>query len=146
MDMFHTQNRCPDHVSTPPEASNPDPMAPSYWYGEESRCRTGGTFNTTVKNLGVNINQHLLSDKYIELLSPNWLSLPTCGKSKKISAQYILTQNDTDKLVHEFVTCRPDYCNESLARCSNSSIKFIQFIHTVHTKCCSKGSYETSKM
>ena len=82
------------------------------------------TPNTSIKNLGVTINQDLLFDSHIKQISKtSFFHLRNIAKIRKV-----LSLQDAEKLIHAFITSRLDYCNALLSGCSINSIKSLQLI------------------
>src|SRR4029434_5367704 len=80
--------------------------------------------NTSIKNLGVCINQDLLLDSHIKQISKtSFFHLRNIAKIRKV-----LSLQDAEKLIHAFITSRLDYCNALLSGCSINSIKSLQLI------------------
>ena len=79
---------------------------------------------STVKSLGVQIDQNLSLDNHIKL---------TCRSAfyhlRNIKAiRNILSQNDAEKLIHAFVTSRLDYCNSLMSGCPMRSLNGLQLV------------------
>src|SRR4029434_2402386 len=92
------------------------------------------TPNTSIKNLGVSINQDLLLDSHIKQISKtSFFHLRNIAKITRF-----LSLQDAENLIPAFITSRLDYCNAFLSGCSNNSIKSLQLIQNVaahtHTK------------
>ena len=82
------------------------------------------TSNTSIKNLGVIINQDLLLDSHIKQISKTLLfHLRNIAKIRKV-----LSLQDAEKRIHACITSRLDYCNSLLSGCSNNSIQSLQLI------------------
>src|SRR4029434_1648058 len=64
------------------------------------------TSKTSLKNLGVTINQDLLFDSHIKQISKtSFFHLRNIAKIRKV-----LSLQDAEKLIHAFITSRLDYC------------------------------------
>ena len=80
--------------------------------------------STTVKNLGVTMDQDLSFSSHIRHVTKTaFFHLRSIAKIRNI-----LSQSDAEKLVHAFITSRLDYCNSLLSGCPKSSIKSLQLV------------------
>uniref|UniRef100_A0A3Q3F3D0 Reverse transcriptase domain-containing protein n=1 Tax=Labrus bergylta TaxID=56723 RepID=A0A3Q3F3D0_9LABR len=78
--------------------------------------------STTVRNLGVLFDQDMSFSSHIRQISRTaYFHLRNISKIRNI-----LSQNDAEKLVHEFVTSRLDYYNSLLSGCYGGSLKTLQ--------------------
>src|SRR4029434_798705 len=71
------------------------------------------TPNTSIKNLGVTINQDLLFDSHIKQTSIIHFYLRHIAKLRKV-----VSLQDEEKRIIAFITLRLDYCNALLSGCS----------------------------
>ncbi|XP_039668677.1 uncharacterized protein LOC120566361 [Perca fluviatilis] len=80
--------------------------------------------STTVRNLGVIFDQDISFNTHLKQTSRTaFFHLRNIAQIRNI-----LSQNDSEKLVHAFVTSRLDYCNSLLSGCSNKFLKTLQLI------------------
>ena len=86
--------------------------------------------SSTVRNLGVVFDQNLLFDAHIKQVSRTaFFHLRNIAKIRNI-----LSQGDTEKLVHAFVTSRLDYCNSLFLGCPSYSLKCLQLIQNAASR------------
>ena len=82
------------------------------------------TSSTSVKNLGVTIDQELLLNSHIkQITKTSFFHLRNISKIRKS-----LSLPDAEKLIHAFVTSRLDYCNALYAGYNNTCLKSLQLI------------------
>ena len=77
-----------------------------------------------VKSLGVTLDSCLTLNKHISAVC-SAASLPIRNMGK---IRHLLTQSITEKLVHAFITVRPDYCNSILFGLPKRLIQCLQRI------------------
>src|SRR4029434_219917 len=65
------------------------------------------TPDTSIKKLGVTVNQDILLDSHIKQISKtSFFHLRNIAKIRKV-----LSLQDAEKLIHAFITSQLDYCN-----------------------------------
>lgn len=80
--------------------------------------------STAARNLGVILSSHIK-----QMSRTVFFHLRNIAKIRPI-----LSQKDTEKLVHAFVTSRLDYCNSLLSGCTNTSLKNHQLIQNAEAR------------
>ncbi|XP_074521141.1 uncharacterized protein LOC141786455 [Halichoeres trimaculatus] len=80
--------------------------------------------STTVRNLGVLLDQDLSFNSHIQQVSRT--AFFHLRNIKRI--RHILSRSNAEKLVHAFVSSRLDYCNSLLSGCPNKSIRTLQLV------------------
>ena len=80
--------------------------------------------NSTVKNLGVIIDEDLSFNQHISQTSR--IAFFHLRNIKRI--RHILSKQDSEKLIHAFITSRLDYCNSLLSGCPSRSLRTLQLV------------------
>ena len=80
------------------------------------------TYSKFVKNVGVRLDSNMKMDKHVNtIVSHCYMLLRNIGRIRNI-----LSENDTETLVHAVITSRLDYCNSLLINNSRSNIFKLQ--------------------
>ncbi len=83
--------------------------------------------SSTVKNLGVILDSNLSFENHnSHVIKTAFFHLRNIAKLRNM-----LSVSDAEKLVHAFMTSRPDYCNALLVGCPASSISKLQIVQNV---------------
>ena len=91
-------------------------------------------FSNTIKNLGFNLDRFLKMDQHVNsIVSHSYKLLGDVARNKRI-----LSDKDTESLVHVIVSSRLDYCNSLFYGVNKSVINKLQKLQTAAARLISK--------